>query len=434
MMALADVTLLWVCLGLAGFFVLWALVRVACLHPRIGLYLILAFSPTQYIFIPVGDFFLSPADSLVLAAGAGVVLRAAVNYPETRFAIRQHLAVGLMLAMYVVGFLILDHFSRTIVRIVMAVVPSILACELLRTRHHLAMAGFALIGAGVVDASFGLYFMAIGEPLHPTRFSGMMGVNFSAIAILTAAVVASAYAARSRDPIALALAATLSLAGLATLSRMGFLLLGAAWTLILWRLLSPGHRRLATAAAVVLLVLPLAHQGIGERVAQRWLAEVQADGVARSSDDVRTLILRRAWDALAVSPVWGVGYGNFVQYRGHDPDVLASPLTLTDGTHNTYLEVLVEGGVLAFAAFLCHFMGYSRGLRAAWIAVSVRQDVIVGGLLAGALMAMMSAAFANVLLHYHFWGACGVGLATIHWLRRDSEARIRPQAVESTAV
>ena len=49
-----------------------ALGWVAFLRPRVGLYAILALAPTQFVFIPVGTFFLSPADVIVIACAAGI--------------------------------------------------------------------------------------------------------------------------------------------------------------------------------------------------------------------------------------------------------------------------------------------------------------------------------------------------------------------------
>jgi O-antigen ligase len=89
------------------------------------------------------------------------------------------------------------------------------------------------------------------------------------------------------------------------------------------------------------------------------------------------------------------------------------------GTHNTYLEILVEGGLLAFVPFLLHFLNYARYCGLAWEAIAKRRDSLVAAAVAGFIVVMISAAVANVLLHYLFWATCGVTLACLQVLRRE---------------
>src|SRR5215469_11340612 len=161
------------------------LFAIAVSRPRLVLYAIFALSPTQFIFIPVSTFFISPADVLVLVAGMAFAARLGAGSRAARISIWKHRYLFLMICAYLVGFLVLDIFSRTLVRVPMAIVPSVLAYEVLRTRSHLARAATALVCAGVLDAAYGLGFYVLGAPLYPGRFSGMSGVNFSAIVILT---------------------------------------------------------------------------------------------------------------------------------------------------------------------------------------------------------------------------------------------------------
>jgi len=328
--------------------------------------------------------------------------------------------LGLMVAGYLLGFLALGHFSRTLVRIPMAIVPSILACELLESRPHFSRAIAALVVAGLVDIAYGAYFFATGQPLHPARFSGMMGVNFSAMVILSAAAIAFARFARTRVPLKLLLPGALTVFGLATLSKMGVLALGIAWVLIVWPTATRANRRLMAAVAIFVAAAALSQGAVRDRVLARVRPEIQLDGVQRTSTDVRLLILRSAWQGLAEQPLFGVGYFKFEEYSRRDPEIRVSTGGVGYGTHNTYLEILVEGGLLAFVPFLLHFLSYGRGLRFAWGAVVGRRDVIVGAALAGLIVIMICAAVANVLLHYLFWSTCGVALACVERLRAEA--------------
>lgn len=401
-----------------GALLLW----LSCARPRLGLYTILAFAPTQFIFIPVSTFFVSPADILVLAAAGGLALRAASGNPRARHAIRLHVFLGVMVVGYVLGFIVLDHFSRTLVRVPLAIVPSILACELLRERTHFLRALGAIVAAGFIDALYGLWFIAAGDPIHPTRFSGMMGVNFSAIIILSAAAVGFARFARTRVPLKLLVPGTLALFGLATLSKMGVIALVVAWGLVVSRVSTTTNRRLVVTAALLLLGVALTQDVVRERVLARTRPEVQLDGVYRTSTDVRVMILRSAWRGLADQPLVGVGYQNFERYSLNDEEIRRSTAGTGYGTHNTFVEILVEGGLLAFVPLVLHGLLYARRLTHVWHAIAFRRDVVAAAVLSGLIVVLISAAVANVLLHYVFWAVSGVALAYFDKLALDAGA------------
>jgi O-antigen ligase len=301
----------------------------------------------------------------------------------------------------------------------MAVTAAVLACELLSDRRHVARAIWALIGAAVLDIIYGIYLIASGQPGYPGRFSGMMGVNFSAMVIMSGAAMAFARFG-TRAPAFLLLPAALSLAGLATLSKMGVIVLAAAWISVIWKVTAPRNRRLIVGGVALLAFLAASQSGVRDRVLARVLRpELQLDGIERTSTDVRILILRSAWAALAEQPLVGVGYYNFEPYSRNDPEIRASTSGVGYGTHNTYLEILVEGGLLAFVPFLLHFLNYARYCGLAWEAIAKRRDSLVAAAVAGFIVVMISAAVANVLLHYLFWATCGVTLACLQVLRRE---------------
>src|SRR5689334_3150377 len=80
-----------------------ALAWMSFVRPRVGLYAILALTPTQFIFIPVSNFFLSPEDVLVMAGAAGLAVRLAQGNPRTLDALRLHVFLGVMVASYLIG-------------------------------------------------------------------------------------------------------------------------------------------------------------------------------------------------------------------------------------------------------------------------------------------------------------------------------------------
>ena len=402
----------------AGALALWVF-AAAFGKPRLLTYAIFALAPTQFIFIPVSNFFLSPVDVLVIVAGAAFAVRLAGGERRSVTALWRHRYLMLMLAAYLLGFAVLGMFSRTLVRLLMAVGPSILACEVLRERKHLVRAAAALVGAGVVDGGYGLALYALGRPIHPTRFSGMSGVNFSAMVIITAAAVAFARSGRARNWSALTKPGALIAMGAATLSQMGAIAFIAAWMVVLRRIMTRRNVVRIASAAALAVGLALASGSVREKLASRNYRQLEVDGVERNSADVRWMVLRTAWRGIESSPFVGVGFAAFPAYSTIDPEINKSTAGLGYGTHNTYVEVLVEGGLLAFSCLLMHFLQYVTGIRLILRDLDYRRDTVVASALVGLPIVLVAAGLANVVLQYHFWAVCGLALACVQLRQHD---------------
>jgi O-Antigen ligase len=397
----------------------WAFV-VTVASPRKVLYLLLALTPTQFLFVPVSSFFLSPGDGLVAVSSGALLFRLAARRGNAWRSVVQHRFVILMVLSYLVGFVVLGVSSRTLIRLPMAAVISVLAVELLTTRRHLARAATMLIIAGVVDAGYGLLFIALGRPLHPTRFSGMSDVNFAAMVILTSAAVALAQISRSRRAFRLMRPGTLGSLAMATLSQMGMVAVVAAWLTVLRRFVSRANKIRIVTAIVAILVLAIATPPVRDRIMSRNVRQVQADGVERNSTDIRWLLHRTAWDGFMTSPVFGLGFFKFVDYSTTDPAIYAMTGGLGYPTHNTYLEVLTEGGILTFALFVLHWRQYVAGLGRILRTAARARDGLAAACLVGLPVILICAALANVLLVYSFWSVAGVSLACLNLLRREA--------------
>ncbi len=397
-------------------------------------YAIFALAPTQFLFIPVFDFFISPADILVAAAGVTFMARLVAGEPAASRSMSAHLYMILMMAAYLVGFVVLGVFSRTLIRVALAIVPSLLACEVLRERRHFVRACTALIIAGVVDAAYGLFFYAVGRPLYPGRFSGMSSTNFSATVIVTAAAIAFAQIGAARRWVSLLKPGVLLSFGLATLSQGGTLAFGTSWLTVLRRVMRRRNVLRVVAASSVAMILVLSLPAVRERLVSRSEKTVELDGVARNSADVRLMVLRSAWGGFAGSPVFGRGYAQFPAYSLRDPQINASTAGQGYGTHDTYIEILVEGGLLAFACFVMHFAQYLPGLRAILWDLARQKDGPMGAALVGLPIVLVAAVFANMLLHYHFWSVCGLALACIRIRRAAWVQSLYPGSLVPSAV
>jgi len=410
-----------------------AVVTMSIVRPRLLLYATLALVPTQFLFVRVADFYVSPADGMMIGSLVGLGWRLARGKRSTWEALWQHRQLALMLFAYVIGFVVLGVFSRTIVRPAIALVPSILACELLRTRDHLLRAAMAVAAAGVVDAGLGL--LSLAHAGWAGRFGGLGGPNFSAIALTSAAVITCAAFGRTNQPAKLAVPGAFAGLSVATLSQMGVASLVGAWFSVLHWIVTPENKRRLLIGAAVLVAVALSQSAVRDRLMERNQREVQNDGMSRNSADVRLLVLRMIGKGVSESPLFGVGYAQFQPFSTNDPEIYASTGGAGYGTHNTYLEVLVEGGLFALVPFLLHFVQYGRGLKLAWRAIVDRHDLAVAAAVAALPVVVVSAALTNVLLFYSFWATCGLALACMNVLAVESrrEGIVSLRAVGATA-
>ncbi len=407
------------------------LLAIASEKPRLLLYALFALLPTQMLFVPVTDFFVSLTDVLVCAAGGILLLRLLEGRPASWQALHQHRHLLLMLGSYVAGFLVTGTFSRTLIRFPMAVMLSILACELLRTRAHLQRAATAVVVAGALDTAYGLYFIARGTPLYPTRFSGMSEVNFSAMLILTAACIALAQRAGARTSGKLLRPGALAAAGFATLSQMGFVAVLVGWFSVLRRVLSRGLRARIAVAGLLVVVAALAVGPFRGWIASRNARQLDPDGVSRGTAELRMELLRIAWTGFRGSPIVGVGYGRFPELSRSDPRI---GWRLGPATHNTYVEVLVEGGLITFSFFILHWLQYFPGFFVAIRVAADRRDSVIAASVVGLPIVLVCAALANVLVPVQFLGSLRADSGgperrqkrAVAQFRRDADSDRRP--------
>jgi hypothetical protein len=427
----ADQIFVSVALAVVAVFAALALTALTLCRPRWLFYLLLATTPLQFLFIPLGSFFVSPADIFVLAAAGGLTVRILLLHGPTWKALEQHVFVGLMLLGYALGFVMLGHFSRTLVRVLMAVIPSVLACELLRTRKHITLAAAAVAAAGVLDALYGVVSYSRGTWLHPTRFSGLMGVNFSAFVIIVSAAIWYAQVSRAKQSLNLVGPSALAGLGAATLSNMGVIAFLTAWFLVLSRVFTRVNQLLIVGSVTALVAAAISFGPTRARLVQRTQPEPQRDGILRTSADVRMMALRKSWQGFSQNPIAGIGFFGFQRFSATDPEINAATAGLGIVTHNTYVEILVEGGLLAFVPFVLHLLAYFRRMGLAWDAVWRKRDNVAAAALVGVPMVLLCAALANLLTLYCTWAILGLGMACLNLLEAEAQ---HPADASPTAV
>ena len=113
----------------------------------------------------------------------------------------------------------------------------------------------------------------------------------------------------------------------------------------------------------------------------------------------RLLLWNTAWGYFVHSPVFGVGWGNFVNLYGSDLSSFSD--WITPGTldvNNTYLKFLAETGLVGFSAF-CYFVVQCwRQARSQWrSSVGFLDKALAFGVL-GALLSLLVHGLVDVLL------------------------------------
>jgi hypothetical protein len=377
-------------------------------RPRAGVYALIALSPTQFVFFPVETFFLSPADMLVAGALAGFAVRTVLGAPMARRALLSHRWLIVMVLGYVAGSWVLGEGSRTLVRVPLAMAPSLLMCAHLTTERSIRTAQACVIWAGAADAAYGAALHALGVPYQEGRLGALAGPNFDAALILEAATVA--WASWVSTP-RLVGAAVLTLFGIATLSRGGIIAFVVALAVSVAPVLRLRARWLLLGGVVVVSTLAIATDTGPEMIETRMRQLTPEGAGSHSSVEIREAVAHEAWRAFLAQPFTGIGFGRFTSYSAQDPEIAAISGNQGSPTHNTPLEILAEGGVLASVPFGLYCWGMVRLARQAFGRVWQLRDRCAAASLGSFVLVAVSSLFANTLLLYYTWIACGLLMA-----------------------
>jgi O-antigen ligase len=405
-----------------------AAMLLAIAHPRLFVYAMFALAPTQFLFIPVADFFVSPADGLVLVAAAGMMVRLSAGHRRAWASLAAHRYLAAFLLVSIASLVISGTWARTIVRFPLAIVPSLLAVEALRTRRDIRRATIAVILGGVLDVAYGVWLHVSGGPTHPTRFSGMSGgwsgSNFVAMTVMTATMILLALRGRARRPSGLFAPGLLAGFGLATLSKMVPLTFLASWLGGVRSLVSRANKRRLAAVAVGLAMLVLLAPSVRNAVWARFERQERVDASELNSIDIRLMIFQVATSAFLENPITGIGFARFMEYSSAKFETTVST-PYEAATHNTYLAVLVETGLVGLFVFLLHFLQYVRRLPLVVRRVFGEHDVVLGAAFAGLPIVLASAATVDLIFSYTFWSVCGLALAALRKAAREARGSER---------
>ena len=168
---------------------------------------------------------------------------------------------------------------------------------------------------------------------------------------------------------------------------------------------------------VLLLAFTLWRPLIDERLAAKSV-------VAQANVESREAYWRAALNMAADHPLLGVGPGRYgIESKSY---ILNDPINITEPVvHNSYLEVLAEGGVPTLIAFLALIVGSWRLLARARVRFKERDDIdglrIIAATQASLVVAIVSANFLSVQITIPLWLLAGI--AAVLWFQATEPQR-----------
>ncbi len=156
--------------------------------------------------------------------------------------------------------------------------------------------------------------------------------------------------------------------------------------------------------------------------------------VAVGSDVVTRLLLwGTAWDYFMHSPVFGVGWGNFVHLYGLDLSSFMRPEMLA--VHNLYLQLLAETGLVGFVAFFYLVVQSWRQARSQWRSSVDFLDLALAFGVLGALLSVLVHGFVDFLLDAQipalFWVLLALLVASGRLQRKSVLGRVGVAGAEA---
>jgi putative inorganic carbon (HCO3(-)) transporter len=279
-----------------------------------------------------------------------------------------------------------------------------LVVQLVRTRGEMTMLLRILVLSSTVAALYGIVLLIAGSV---DRVSGPVG-DPNDFGYLLAAVLPFAVYLVVRDRRArvlwVACSGVLVLALCGTLSRSA--LTGIA-AVVLWAVATRRTRLggvlagTAVVAGALLLAFTVWRPLIDERIAAK-------NKVAAANVQSRKAFWAAAAEMTADHPLLGVGPGRFgivgksENYIRNDPANLETPVV-----HNAYLEVLAEGGIPTFLAFVAFLAGSwalaSRAQRRYRLAEDDEGRQLTTAVQASLVVAIVAAGFLSVQITAPIW-------------------------------
>jgi O-antigen ligase len=310
-------------------------------------------------------------------------------------------------------------------RLVQVVLLMFVTYSAVRTTRHLNVLMWSfLVGA----AASAVYSLASGTYGDEGRLSGIFDPNFFAAELVAAMLFAGFMLALPRRAwtrlVLLGFLGIYAVAFVLTESRGGLIALGAA--LIAASVLAGPVR--ARAIATVLVVSAFAtvyYASIAPTKIRERITNVSAQASAGRADEWKI-----ALEIASDRPLLGAGLGNFTvvepAYATQNINLLRINYALRFRleTHNTYLNLLSELGIVGlglFVALLALVAGVAmKGVRALGRLADVEGEILARGLICGTIGTLVAYIFLSGQYEKQLWLLLGL-LAAIPTLARQRE-------------
>jgi O-antigen ligase len=322
------------------------------------------------------------------------------------------------------GFTALTRYALNLLLVV-------IVFSAIRTRRHVLVLLAIFVGGALLSGAYGLLFAGVGTAGDaPARLGGAgVDANFLAALLVAALVLAVVLAGLHEAPrgarVAAGLCALLAAVGItATVSRSG--LVSLAVVLLAGLALAGRGRRLGMLVLAVVAVAGFTAYVTAVAPRDHVQRLLHAGGEGRS--DLYTI----GWRMVAARPVEGVGVGNFqaasVDYLLR-PGVIERSEFIVDtpkSTHNIYLQVAAELGIVGIALFAfllgiairCALEAARRFARAG----DPTMDVVSRAVAVATLGVLVSDAFASEQFSKPLWLLLSLGPVLLAIARREEAA------------
>ncbi|MGI9100645.1 MAG: O-antigen ligase family protein [Solirubrobacteraceae bacterium] len=302
----------------------------------------------------------------------------------------------------------------------------------IRTRRHVLVLIAILVGGALLSGAYGLLVAHAGTVGEGSARLGGAGVDANFLAALLVAALVLAATLASLDEVARSgrlvagLCVVLAAAGVAaTVSRSG--LVSLAVVLLAGLALAGRGRRLGMLALAVVAVASFT--AYFTAVAPRE----DLNRIQHAGDEGRLDLYTIAWRMIEAHPVEGVGVGNFtvasVDYLLRPGAIERSEFIVDTpkATHNTYLQVGAEMGVVGLALFV-FLLGFAircalEAARRFGRAGDPAMDLVSRGVAVAALGVLASNLFVSEQFSKPLWLLLGLGPVLLAIARRETAAR-----------
>jgi O-antigen ligase len=291
------------------------------------------------------------------------------------------------------------HFASFLAAVVLCVVLSSVGPGLGQTVKTIGFSGVLFAGLALA-LNFGAQDRLEGFGLNP---------NFLGHALALGCIALVALYLPSASVLFLVPAAGAALAVAATGSRGAVVALAAG---VCYLLIGHGKRVLAVVLALVLVVAGFLVPPISSRVENSALFNRSSTSIA-SNNKVRFEAALVAVRYSIQNPIFGIGYGQFTEMTPGE-----SALRIRINTHNDYLRLAAEAGLLTLCVFIgllvmaLNFHSVTRGPRRPidWEIRSTRAVLVVG---------LVGICFANSLANLQVTGAFWISLGSLLRVREE---------------